>query len=383
MSDDAAPLVLSVFSTFAVGGPQVRFVSLANHFGRAFRHLIFAMDGNYDCRAKLSPGLDLAIPSIVHRKGDAIGNLRSFRRFLRAARPDVLVTHNWGSIEWAMANRWKLARHVHVEDGFGPEEKSRQIPRRVIARRLLLGNSAVVLPSRTLLRIATETWRLDPRHLHYIPNGIDLARFDARRAPQPGQRGPLVVGTVAALRPEKNLSRLLRAFRAATEGRADLLVIAGDGPERPRLESLAGELGIAGRVRFAGHAPDPETLLRGFDVFALSSDTEQMPLSLLEAMASGLPVAATDVGDVRPMLAADNHPFVAPRDDAALAAALRSLLEDAGLRRRLGVGNAEKARREYDERTMFAAYGRLLGSTAPASRGEWREAREAGSIAAG
>src|SRR5580658_2961921 len=152
--------VLSVFATFAVGGPQVRFAALANRYGARYRHLIVAMDDNYACRERLSPTLDVHFPSVPIRKGATLANLRTFRRFLRTQKPDVLVTNNWGSIEWAMANLPALVRHVHIEDGFGPEERDRQIRRRVLTRRLVLRWSAVALPSQTLTRIATDIWRL-------------------------------------------------------------------------------------------------------------------------------------------------------------------------------------------------------------------------------
>jgi glycosyltransferase involved in cell wall biosynthesis len=353
-----APLVLSVFSTFAVGGPQVRFVTLANRLGAAFRHAIVPMDGATDCAAMLDPGLALTWPEVGIVKGDTLGNLRRFRAALRAIRPDVLVTYNWGTIEWGMANALPpRLRQVHIEDGFGPEEQAGQIPRRVWTRRLALRHATIVVPSRTLWDIATGIWRMPPARLRYVPNGIDLARF----APAPRPDGqPIVIGTVASLRAEKNLARLLRAFHLLPAAPATRLVIVGDGPERPALEALAGELGIAARVRFAGQIADPAPCYREFDIFALTSDTEQMPLSVLEAMAAGLPAATTDVGDVRAMLDAANAPFVVARDDSALAGALGRLAADAALRRRLGAANRAKAERDFDEDAMVEAYRRLF-----------------------
>ena len=125
-----APLLLHVFSTFAPGGPQVRFAAIANHFGRRWRHAVVAMDGNTACRERLDPGLDVSFLESGAVKGDTLGNIRRFRAALRAMRPAALVTSNWGSIEWAMANALPLVRHVHLEDGFGPEERDRQLPRR-------------------------------------------------------------------------------------------------------------------------------------------------------------------------------------------------------------------------------------------------------------
>lgn len=375
---DRPPTVLSVFSTFAVGGPQVRFAAIANRFGRRYRHVVVSMSGDLACRERLIPELDVEYPAFDPIKGDVSGMVRRARALLQEVRPDVLVTANWGAIEWAMANQWPpgvrpFVRHVHMEDGFGPEEREHQIPRRVWTRRLVLRRSTVVLPSRLLWRIATERWRLPERRLRYVPNGVDLSRFTpgARDGVVAGGAGASasgaeepVVGTVAALRAEKNLPRLLRAFAAAVADVPGRLVVVGGGPERPGLERLAAELGIADRVRFAGELTDPSREYAGFDAFALSSDTEQMPLSVLEAMAAGLPVAATDVGDVRAMLDPANGPYVVPKDDAALAGALRALLRDRGAARRVGAANRARAEREFDQETMFRTYAALFDGAA-------------------
>jgi glycosyltransferase involved in cell wall biosynthesis len=352
------PNLLHVYATFAVGGPQVRFAAIANHFGTRWRHAIVAMDGNIACRERLAPGLDVTFPQVDIRKGDVAGNALRFRTALKAIRPQALVTSNWGSIEWAIANAIPLVRHVHVEDGFGPEERSQQLPRRALLRRLLLRRATVVVPSRTLQRIATDAWHL--RGVRYVPNGIDLARF---ATPPRREDGPLVVGTVAALRAEKNLGRLLRAFRLLRDRVKARLVIAGDGPERPGLEAEAARLALSGDVDFTGHVEEPQTLYGGFDVFALSSDTEQMPMSVLEAMAAGLPVAATDVGDVRMMLARENSSFVTPADDAALAAALLALASDPARRLAVGAANRTRAEREFDQEDMFRVYAALFDGT--------------------
>ena len=113
-------------------------------------------------------------------------------------------------------------------------------------------------------------------------------------------------------------------------------------------------------MRFAGHVPDPAAAYRAMDLFALSSDTEQMPFSVLEAMATALPVAATNVGDVRVMMPEISRPHVAARTPEALAAALRPLLESEELRARLGAANRAKAVQDYDQETMFQAYAALI-----------------------
>ena len=243
MTGDApAPLLLHVFPSFAVGGAQQRMAAIANRFGRRWRHAVIALDGNTEARARLAPELDVRFPQIALRKDDTLRSVMRCRDALRALAPAVLVTHNWGTIEWAIANRFGCVPHVHIEDGFGPEERARQLPRRVLTRRLVLRRATVVLPSRTLLRIATDVWRLPQRRLRYIPNGIDLARFApavAEAAP-PWPRDLPVIGTVAALRPEKNLVRLLDAFALLRATHPARLVIVGDGTLRAALAARAG-----------------------------------------------------------------------------------------------------------------------------------------------
>lgn len=359
-----APVVLSVFSTFAAGGPQVRFAALANRFGPRWRHVVIAMDGRYEAMGLLGADVPVTSEPPPIGKGEGLSGVLSLRRALRRLAPDVLITSNWGSIEWALANLVPpRVRHIHMEDGFGPDEAGGQKPRRVLARRLLLRRSEVVVPSLGLLRAARELWRLPTRRLHYIPNGLDLSRFGADgpgEAPAPPGEGP-VIGTVAALRPEKNIGRLLEAVALLrAEGARARLLIVGDGPAREGLQAHAQALGLDGITRFAGHQPDPASCYRAMDIFALSSDTEQMPFSVLEAMASRLPVAATDVGDVKAMVAAENAGFVCGSDARALAASLAPLLADAGLRRALGEANRAKAVRDYDQETMFQAWARLI-----------------------
>ena len=360
------PRLLHVFPTFAVGGAQMRFAAVANRLGPRLRHAVIAMDGNLASRGRLDPALGVTFPDIALCKRDTAGSLRCSMAALGKLRPDLLVTYNWGAIEWAMANLLARRRHVHFEDGFGPEERDRQLPRRVWTRRLVLRRATVVVPSRTLERLARDVWRLPAARVRYVANGIDLGRFAPAPAaePAPWPRDRPVIGTVTALRPEKNLGRLLDAFALLRRDRPARLVIVGEGPERTALAARAASLGLGEDVMFPGATADTPRAYRGFDVFALSSDTEQMPLSVLEAMASALPVAATDVGDVAGMLAEANRRHVVPADPRALAGALAALLADPAAARALGAANRARAERDFDQETMFATYAALFGAAA-------------------
>jgi glycosyltransferase involved in cell wall biosynthesis len=140
------------------------------------------------------------------------------------------------------------------------------------------------------------------------------------------------------------------------------LIIVGQGPESERIAAEARALGVADRLLMPGFIPDPAHWIGCFDIFALSSNSEQFPISLVEAMAAGLPAVATAVGDIPAMVSADNRPLIVdPEDEAAFAAALDTLAERPDLRRAIGRANREKAAAEYDCREMIAAYAKLYG----------------------
>jgi glycosyltransferase involved in cell wall biosynthesis len=169
------------------------------------------------------------------------------------------------------------------------------------------------------------------------------------------------VGTLAGLRAVKNLPRLVRAFAGLPPEWH--LVILGEGPERGAIEAEAVACGVGGRVHLPGFVPDPSRAVGLFDIFALSSDSEQFPISVVEAMAAGLPVASPAVGDVAEMVAGENRAHVVPPgDEAALARAMGELARDPALRAGIGAANRTRAEAQYDEDTMIGAYAQVYGA---------------------
>ena len=246
--------LLHIFSTFGVGGPQRRAAQVIRRLDASIEHVVLAADGCVDAvdalglahRVRVVPG------GFIKGRGIGLLNLMLVRRLLAAERPDVLLTYNFGAIEGALAHRlWPRCRHLHFEDGFGPDEAAgRQLARRVWLRRLALsGQSRIVVPSRVLERVACSQWRFAKARVEYLPNGVDGDRFspDLDRCPDTAEG--LTVGTVGVLRPEKNIARLVEAVASLPKTVVAKLIIAGDGPERPRLTALAERLGVAGRVR--------------------------------------------------------------------------------------------------------------------------------------
>ena len=356
--------ILHAHSTFSLGGKEARAVRLMNAFGGAAEHTIWsAMPDRLSARDAIAPGIKVHFPAgappLAGRPTPA--RLRRLAAFMRSF--DLVLTYNWGAFDAVMARRlWGGPPLVHHEDGFNEDEAQRLKPARNLYRRLgLPAAHALVVPSRRLEQIASARWGQKRGRLLRIPNGIPVGRFASpptRRILGLEEKSGLVVGTVAGLRAVKNLPRLVRAFAAAAPPNSRL-VIVGEGPERAKIEAEANRQGVADRLILPGFMADPAAWIGHFHVFALSSDSEQFPISLVEAMAAGLPCVSTDVGDVMEMVSPQNR--FAIGDEAALAVGLGRLLGDPALRRAVGDANRRLAADGYDEAVMISRYASLYG----------------------
>jgi glycosyltransferase involved in cell wall biosynthesis len=363
--------LLHVFPSFALGGSQARLVKLVDHFGDRYRHSIVSLTGEQAALDLIAQRWQVnMLPVKISPAAGLIDRLTHYRQLIRQARPHLLLTHNWGSIEWAAASVGLGVQHVEVDDGFGPEEAAARLPRRSWARRLVfsLKRSRVVAPSQTLVAVARDEWQVPENRLFYIPNGVDPARYTtidsrsglSRFARHPGE---VVVGTLAGLRPEKRLDVLIEAAAIVRQTKAIRVVIAGSGPLEGALKQLCRSKGYEDWVDFIGFVDKPETALREFDVFALSSVTEQLPISMIEAMICALPIVATDVGDVRASLPLEQGNWVVPFSVDALAGALSDLLAHSSTRHRLGALNRAFSLERFSAEPMFKAWQRIFDAS--------------------
>lgn len=359
------PRILHLHSTFAAGGKEVRAVRLMNAWGARLEHIVVssvpqAMAAAALVEGQVSVRYPQDFPSLTGTPTPS--RLAALAWAMRGF--DLVCTYNWGAIDVVMAHRvfagvWNLPPLVHHEDGFNEDEAARLSRKRNLYRRAALGRAAaLIVPSTGLEAIAREVWRQPTGRLLRIPNGIDTAAFaappDAQALPIRKLEGQYWVGTLAGLRAVKRLPDLVAAFAALPPEWQ--LVICGEGPERAAIIAKAEALGIGNRIHLPGNV-DPAKVVGLFDIFALSSASEQFPLSVVEAMAAGLPVAAPDVGDIRLILGEAGRGLVTPAGDvAALGRALAALAADPALRARLGAANRQRARENFDFAVMQAAY---------------------------
>ncbi|MCB2074047.1 MAG: glycosyltransferase family 4 protein [Novosphingobium sp.] len=359
--------ILHLHSNFDAGGKELRSVKLINALGDKLEHTIVSSQPDaLSATSAIDPRITVSCPQdFPPLAGKPLP--RRLQRLASAMRGyDLLLTYNWGAMDAAMAytvfrDVFSLPPLVHHEDGFNEDEAVGLKRSRNWYRRIALGRaSALVVPSRRLETIALDVWQQPRAKVRRIVNGIDTAAFAHRPKPdalprvikRPGERW---LGTLAGLRPVKNLPLLVRAFSSLPDEWQ--LVILGEGPERDAIRAEALRLNVAHRVHLPGFFADPAKAIGLFDLFALSSHSEQFPISVVEAMAAGLAVVSPDVGDVMDMLSPENRPFVSSAgDEEALAANISRLAYDDALRKAVGTANRKRATAEYDEKTMIAAY---------------------------
>jgi glycosyltransferase involved in cell wall biosynthesis len=291
-------------------------------------------------------------------------------REISARQIDIIHAHQYTPFFYSALARalcWMQPRLIFTEHGRGyPDVVStfRRATNRLFLRHLASAvNACCAWSARAISRV--EGFSTTP--IDVIENGIELSRYgpaadrDALRRALGLDPGRRYIACVARFHSVKDHAMLVRAFAivAARHPDADLL-LAGDGNLRGDLERQAAEAGIEGRVHFLGIRRDVPDLLRAVDIFALTSVSEAASLTVLEAMASHLPVVVTAVGGNPEMVRHESEGLLVPRGDhVACAEALSRLLADPGLARRLGEAGRRRAEERYQLSRTIDNYHRL------------------------
>jgi glycosyltransferase involved in cell wall biosynthesis len=234
------------------------------------------------------------------------------------------------------------------------------------------GISHATAVSEDLRRYLLDTFSLPEARVTTIPNGIDVERFAVPLDTSSLHRelgireGALVIGSIGRLMEQKGMEYLLQAFARLSRRGSDMkLVIVGEGELRQDLECLARHLQVSDRVVFTGIRNDIPHLMRLFDVFVLPSLWEGQPITIVEAMAAGRAIVATDVGGNAEILHhGEFGVLVSPRDENALADAIDALLSDAARAGGLGKRAASHAERELTSASMVRRYEELFAAIA-------------------
>ena len=371
----AAPLIVHLTYSLDFGGLETLLVERINRMpAHAYRHAVVALTRYTEFSRKIAKP-DVGVYALNKRPGLSWSTHADLFKLLRRLRPAILHTYNLAAIEYApaamLAGVPVRINGLHGRDAGDPEGRN---PKHNLLRRLMLpfydycyANSADMLAwNREVIGV--------PEHKScLLSNGIDAERFrplaEGEERPDFGfGPGCRVIGTVGRVTDVKDHSTLIDAFallraRLPEEASTLRLAIVGEGSLLPALREKVRALGLDGLVWLPGARYDVPEILRGFDIYAISSIAEGTPGSVLEAMASGLPAVGTRVGGV-PEVIADGvtGQVVPPRDPAAMADALARYVRAPAMAQAHGAAGRARVMSHYSMPAMVAGYQALYDS---------------------
>jgi sugar transferase (PEP-CTERM/EpsH1 system associated) len=361
---DTRPLVVHLVNALGVGGLETLLVDCVNRMP-AYRHAVVCLT-HYTSFAERIGRADVELHALGKPPGLGLGTHLHFWRLMRKLRPTVLHTYNLAALEYAFtATIAGVPVRIHAEHGRDASDPHGLNPKHNFLRRHLAPFVDRYIPvSEDLDRWLDQVVRIPRARIQFIRNGVDTDKFSpggAATPDSPWSAGDIVVGTVARIDDVKNHRLLVDAFARARASMPRLkLTIVGDGPLLADVRQQVAALGLQDAVWLPGARADIQALLHSFSVFTLPSLAEGTPVSMLEAMACGLPVLASRVGGIPEVVDEGVQGLLVPVGDVdALAAAIQRYAGDAGLRAEHGRLGRKRVEERFSMRAMVGAYGEL------------------------
>ncbi len=372
MSADTRPLIAHVLHRFAIGGLENGVVNLINHLPEdQFRHVVICVTDHDPGFARRIRRQDVQVFDLRKQAGQDPRVWWRCYTLLRQLRPDIVHTRNLSALEAQLpAFLAGVKKRVHSEHGRDTDDLHGQNRRYRLLRKLLLPFAhQVIALSQELAAYLQDAIGVPARKLQVICNGVDTARFHV--AADTDAHTALTFIAVGRLQPVKDPLNVLQAFARICRLRpqADLrLRVLGDGPLLDDCRRYCEAQQLGDRVELPGASHDVAGELRRADVFVLGSQAEGISNTVLEAMASGLPVVATRVGGNSELVAENETGFLVPaHDHAALAAAMLRYVDDPVLRQRHARAARQRAEHDFSLDGMMNKYAQVyLGKPVPA-----------------
>lgn len=347
----ASVKVLHVINSLSIGGAEsllVRHVSQISKNYPGVRNAVCVLGPRshaaqeYIEQLPVSPAF-LEFPGNYRNLRQTGACLRALRRLLRDIKPDIVHTYLWtSSIFTSLASLGLPTRRVsHVVDRRGDRQSARWRGRlnvRMTGWLLRRRSGYFAAVSEACRHHAITQYHAPASHVVTAHNGIDLRKFSPANMPV-FRRPTVVIGSMSRFVNEKGYEYLVDAFRIVAKEIDNVrLTIAGDGPTFPKIEAVVKQTGLTDRISLPGRVESTPEFYAGLDVFVVPSvEAEGLPTTILEAMATGLPVIATDIGGATEVIKDEATGLIVPsRDTAALAAAIRRLVSSPEEAERMG-----------------------------------------------
>jgi sugar transferase (PEP-CTERM/EpsH1 system associated) len=362
------PTVCHVLHSLKVGGAEVLAARLARQLSGDFRVLFACLDELGTLGQQLR-GDGFAVDVLGRRPGVDWQCVLRLARLLRRERVDLVQAHQYTPYFYAAAARLLAPRAAVLLTEHGRHQPDYPRPKRKLANWLLLRRrDRVVAVGEAVREALVANDGFPARLVQVIYNGIDLTPFAAPREDRRAVRREMgfgddefVILQVARLDYLKDHATAVRTLAEVTPRRPDArLAVVGEGPELPAIQELVRRHGVEAQIRFLGLREDVARLLSGADLFLLTSISEGIPLTVIEAMAAGLPVVSTRVGGLPEVVEGGRTGLLEPAGDhAALGRAVCRLAAEPALRREMGRLGRERAESLFSEPQMHAQYVRL------------------------
>jgi sugar transferase (PEP-CTERM/EpsH1 system associated) len=366
------PLIAHVIYRLSVGGLENGLVNLINHLQPdLYRHAVVCLS-DYTSFSRRIDRDDVEIVALHKLPGKDPATYWRLLRTLRRLNPSIVHTRNLPTLEaQVLAATVGVKARIHGEHGrdvFDLDGSSRKY--NVLRKAVRPFVTQYVAVSSELREWLASAVGVERRRITRICNGVDADRFHphkgARRIGPPGfaDESTFVAGTIGRMAAVKDQITLVRAFITALRRAPDVasrlrLVLVGDGPLRAECARLASSAGVSHQVWMPGEREDVAELLQGMDVFVLPSMAEGISNTILEAMATGLPVIATRVGGNPELVNDDTGILVPPSDPEALGAALGLYSLDRDKAARHGKAARDRVEKDFSLKRMVAEYARV------------------------